>query len=248
MLALALALSLVAPAGSAEAPGGELRAALCELDGDATPEDREAASSLLTNALARSGLAVARVGRPPADCGAPCLDHLATKLGAELLLTGTLSSSSGGFSLSLTLFDRRRADAPTTKSVARGADLNALDAALAEALVALIRPALALRGIGPDAITQGLGWGTPGLILGGGLLAAGSMAFLGGLWPVVDRALAASELARLQETGGTEGAVDDAKRRVSAAHAALSDWGMSAVALGAGATLVGAAMMSAAAE
>lgn len=247
MPVLALALALTAAAGSASASGGELRLALYDLDGDATPDDRAAASALLVQALTHRGFAVARTGRPPVDCGAPCLDRLAAKTGADLLLTGALSSSNGGHSLSVTLFDARRVDAPVTRGVARGVDLNALGASLSGALDALLGPALALRGLGPDSIRHGLGWGTPGLIVGGALTVAGGMSFLGGAWPFVDRALAATELARLRAEGGAEADLAGAERRLALAHQSIAGWGMSALALGTGATLVGAAMISASA-
>lgn len=246
MPVFALALALVAAPGASV--GGALPIALFEVGGAATADDRAAATQLVDDALTARGLLVRREGHAPADCGAPCMDQQARRGGVELAIAGTLSSSAEGLTLFLGFYDVRRADAGVAHAEARGADLNSLGAALGGSLDGLLSPALALRGEGADKITEGLGWGTPGLILGGALAVSGVALAGVGCWPFLDRALGAAELERLQGEGASPAERSAAAARVSAAHQALTEWGLTALSLGAGATLLGAAMMSAAAE
>lgn len=247
MLVLPLAFALAA-AGSSGEPPAAVRVVLLELGGSASAEDRAAVRTLLDDALVQRGLGVVREGHPPADCGAPCLGRIAGAAGADLVLTGELAASGAGLEVALVLFDAKRVDAPTTRASAGGADLNSLGAELGDALDPMLAPALALRGLGKDAVREGLGWGTPGLILGGSLTVAGVTLAGFGLLPFVDRAVASAEVDRLRAEGGSPAELAAASGRVSAAHQALTEWGLSALSMGAGATLVGAAMMSAAAS
>lgn len=242
LVSLALALAAV----SAPEPGGAaVRVAVLEVIGAASADDRAAVELLLHDALSQRGFFPVREPAPR-DCGASCLEGIARRSGTELALRAELSTSGAGFALALGLFDPRRPDAGVTHADVTGAGLNGLGANLGGAIDALLAPALALRGAGPGTIRRGLGWGTPGLILGGGLGVAGVMLVGAGAWPFLDRALGAGDVERLRAAGASSAELDAATRRVSLAQAALTEWGLSALGLGAGATLVGAAMVSAA--
>lgn len=243
---LPLALTLAAVSAAPAVGGAAMAVALLEVGGAAAAEDRGAVTHLLDDALSQRGLDVHREGNAPRDCGGPCLDGVARRSGAELALLGELSASSAGLTLALGLYDPRRADLGVTRATLAGADLNALGATLGDTLDKLLGPALALRGAGPELIKEGLGWGTPGLILGGSLVVAGVTLVGVGSWPFVDRALGSAELERLRAEGAAQPELNAAGARVSAAHEALTEWGLTALSLGAGATLVGAAMVSAA--
>lgn len=243
---LPLALTLAAASAAPATGGAALAVALLEVGGAAAAEDRSAVTRLVDDALTQRGFEVRREGHAPRDCGGPCLDGVARRSRAELALVGELTSSSAGLSLALGLYDPRRADLGITRAALTGADLNALGAQLGDTLDQLMGPALALRGAGAGRIREGLGWGTPGLILGGSLAVAGVTLVGAGSWPFLDRALGAAEVDRLRAEGGSQAELDAAGARVSAAHEALTEWGLTALSLGAGATLVGAAMVSAA--
>ncbi|MCC7074358.1 MAG: hypothetical protein IT383_23835 [Deltaproteobacteria bacterium] len=245
MLTFPLALALAAVTAP-ETGGLAVRVALLEVDGPASANDRAALTQLLDDALTQRGLSPVREPAPR-DCGAPCLEGIARRSGTELALRAELATAAAGWSLTLGLFDPRRPEAGVTQGAVSGADLNALGAKLGAAVDGLLAPALALRGAGPGTIRRGLGWGTPGLILGGGLAVAGVTLVGAGSWPFIDRALGAAEVERLRVASASPAELDAASRRVSLAQQALSEWGLSALGIGAGAALVGAAMMSGAA-